>query len=255
MILYSEQESLLFKVKFGRYEGSLNDPEALKQEIAEQQYDFIRIKIHGAGDDLFICLNALGIPYHLLDIHRYYSLDYTETVVSVPVSSDMELFRNEGQLNSEIRDMILQSFDEHPMGFFRNEVLERYFPVELQRQNIADYISSQYTQTTNPGRRSWLIKINGVNAGCGSTEFKGEEAYTTYIGLLPPYRKQSHYREVIHHMQYEIQQSGARYCTGSARLHNLSSQWVFERQGEKYTRHDYVFMLMPRAGVSRKLPL
>jgi hypothetical protein len=246
MILYSEQESLLFNVKFGRYEGSLSKPEALKEEIVAQGYDFVRIKIHNAGDDLFMRLNSLSVPYHLLDIHRYYSLDYTQTPVTAPVASGMELFRNEGQLNSEIRHMVLQSFDEHPMGFFRNEVLENYFPVELQRQNIANYISSQYTQTTNPGRQAWLIKINGVNAGCGSTEFKGEEAYTTYIGLLPPYRKQSHYREVIHRMQYEIQQSGARYCTGSARLHNLSSQSVFEKQGEKYIRHDYVVMLMPK---------
>lgn len=248
MILYSEQESHLFKVKFGRYEGTLDNPAALKQEIVEQQYDFVRIKIHGAGDDLFIRLNALDIPYHLLDIHRYYSLDYTQTPVPAPVASDMELFRNEGQLTGEIHDMILQSFDEHPMGFFRHETLEHYFPVELQKQNIARYISSQYIQPTNPGRQAWLIKVNGVNAGCGSTEFKGEEAYTTYIGLLPEYRRQSYYREVIHRMQYEIQQSGARYCTGSARLHNLSSQWVFEKQGERYTRHDYVVMLMPKLG-------
>jgi hypothetical protein len=209
MIFYSKQESLLFKVKFGRYEGILDNPEALKQEIVTQGYDFVRIKIHHAGDDLFIRLNTLGLPYQLLDIHRYYSLDYSETPVSAPVPSNMELVRNAGQLNSEIAEMVLQSFNEHPMGFFRNEILERYFPVELQRQNIANYISSHYNQITNPGKQSWLIKIDGKNAGCASTDFKGEEAYTTYIGLLPPYRKQSYYSEVIHRVQWEKEKRGS----------------------------------------------
>lgn len=251
MLVYSARESQLFNLKFGRYEGALENVPELISQIKDQQLDFVRMKITGGNADLFMRMNAFGYPYHLLDIHRYYWRDYRETPAVEPISSSMQLERNEGQLTAEIAEMILQSFDEHPMGFFRNEELEMFFPVEVQRRNVAEYISENYKDVTNPGRQSWLIKVDGVNAGCGSTEFKGEEAYTTYIGLLEPYRKKSFYVEVIARMQYEIQQAGARYCTGSARLHNLSSQSVFERQGEKYLRHDYVFMLMPRLSIGR----
>jgi hypothetical protein len=246
MLIHSLRESQLFNVKFGRYEGEADNLHDLATQIKEQQFDFVRMKIVGGDANLFMQMNALGFPYHLLDIHRYYWRDFEETPAVAPVASNMVLQRNEGQLTREIEEMVLHSFDENPMGYFRNEELEKYFPVHLQRQNVAEYISQNYKDTTNPGRQCWLIKIDGVNAGCGSTDFKPGEAYTTYIGLLPPYRKRSYYTEVIARMQYEIQQAGARYCTGSARLHNLSSQSVFERQHERYLRHDYVFMLMPR---------
>lgn len=251
MLIHSVRESQLFGVKFGRYEGPADNLHRLATEVKEQQFDFVRMKIMGADANLFMQMNALGFPYHLLDIHRYYKRDFEEVPAVALVPSTMTLERNEGHLTHAIEQMVLQTFDEHPMGFFRNEELEKYFPVEVQRRNVAEYISQNYHDTTIPGRQCWLIKIDDVNAGCSSTDFKADEAYTTYIGLLPPYRKKSYYTEVIARMQYEIQQAGARYCSGSARLHNLSSQSVFERQHERYLRHDYVFMLMPRLSLSR----
>ncbi len=245
MIFFSEQESQLFKVRFGRYEGILESLSELRSEIISAKYDFVRIKLKDPGNNLFVRLHELNFPFQLLDIHRFYSRDFQEFPASKPTNSPVHLIRHEGSLSEEIKHMVLQTFDEHPMGFFTNEVVEKYFPVSLQLQNVAEYIATHHCHTINPGKQSWLIKVNDEMAGCSSTVFLGDEAYTTYIGLLPQYRKKSIYAEVIAAMQYEIEQSGARYCTGSARLHNLSSQSVFERQGEKYIRHDYVLMLMP----------
>ncbi len=249
MIFYSEQESQLFNVRFGRFEGGLESLTGLRDEIVTAKYDFVRIKLKDPDENLFVQLHALNFPFQLLDIHRFYSRDFQEMPVGKPSTSLVHLIRHEGTLTEDIKQMVVQTFDEHPMGFFTNSLLEKYFPVALQLQNIAEYIATHHCETTNPGKQSWLILVNDEIAGCGSTAFYGNEAYTTYIGLLSQYRKKSIYAEVIAAMQYEIQQSGTRFCTGSSRLHNLSSQSVFERQGEKYTRHDYVFMLMPMLSI------
>lgn len=249
MIIYSERESALFGFKFGRYEGELKHPELLLKEIKEGGYDFVRIKVLNADEDLFLNIEKTGLPYRLLDIHRYYTLDFTKTPLPKPADSPMQLVRNEGGFTKQVHQLVTDTFTELPMGFFRYNEIEEYFPKELQLQNLAEYISTRYQDVTNPGKQAWVITYNGEAIGCSSTEFKGVEAYTTYIGLLPQYRQKSHYAEVIRQMQYLIQEAGCQYCTGSSRLHNLASQAVFEREGERYSRHDYVFMLMPRLKV------
>jgi|GEM_PF-4269411 len=246
MIIHSERESALFGFKFGRYEGELNEPELLLNEINKGGYDFVRIKVLNAEEDLFLNIEKMGLPYRLLDIHRYYTLDFKKTPLAKPAESPMQLIRNEGQLTAHVHQLVTDTFTELPMGYFRYPEIEQYFPKHLQLQNLAEYISTSYQSTYNPGRQAWVITYNGEAIGCSSTEFKGAEAYTTYIGLLPQYRQKSHYAEVIRQMQYLIQEAGCQYCTGSSRLHNLASQAVFEREGERYSRHDYVFMLMPK---------
>lgn len=250
-IVFSEKESALFNLRFGRYEGSKFNTQELVAEIKAKQLDFVRLKIIGADESLFSWLNETQEPWHLLDIHRYYWLDTLETPVVLKNDLQLTLTLNTIDTVSTMHQLVCNTFSEMPMGFFKHHLIQKYFPIELQRQNVAQYISTQYTDSSNPGKQSWLIKQNGKLVGCGATNFLPDEAYTVYIGLLPEHRKKSLYDNVINLMQYTIQQNGARYITGSARLHNLSSQAVFERQNERYTRHDYVIMLMPMLSIAR----
>lgn len=250
-IQFSEKESTLFNVRFARYEGPIFNTSELIAEIKAQQLDFVRLKITAANESLFAWLNETQVPWHLLDIHRYYWLDTHHTPVVLKNDSQLTLIPNTNDTIGYMHQMVCNTFSEMPMGFFKHHLIDKYFPVELQRQNVAQYISTQYIDSSNPGKQSWQIKQKEQIVGCGATNFLPGEAYTVYIGLLPEHRKKSLYDDVINLMQYTIQQNGARYITGSARLHNLSSQAVFERQHERYTRHDYVVMLMPMLAISK----
>jgi hypothetical protein len=247
MVIYSDKESLLFNVKFGRYEGVLTDPIALRDEIIQGGYDFVRVKLLNPGDDLFIQLNRIGLPYHLLDIHRLYTLDITTYNVPPLELPDMKFIPVTAANASVLKQLIADTYTEWPMGFFRNEMLEQVFPRHLQIENFAAYIATNYLDVSgNPSRRSWVIQLNGDTIGCAATDFKGQDSYTPYIGLLPQYRKKHLFTNIARYLQQTMKDSGVRYTTGSARLHNLASQVNFEREGQKYTSHDYVFMLDAR---------
>ncbi|MFM2307261.1 MAG: hypothetical protein RLZZ367_1930 [Bacteroidota bacterium] len=247
MVIYSDKESLLFNVKFGRYEGVLTDPIALRDEIIQGGYDFVRVKLLNPGDDLFVRLNRIGLPYHLLDIHRLYELDVTTYTVPPLELPDMQFIPVTAANATTLKQLITDTYTEWPMGFFRNEMLEQYFPLQLQLENFATYISSGFIELTgNPGKRSWILKLNGDIIGCAATEFRGDYSYTPYIGLLPQYRKKHLFTNIARFIQLTIQQAGCRIAAGSARLHNMASQFNFEREGQKYTSHDYVFMIDAR---------
>ncbi|MCS6935831.1 MAG: GNAT family N-acetyltransferase [Chitinophagales bacterium] len=252
LLTYSENESRLFGVRFARYEGPLPDCTAMREEVHYQQLDFVRLKITHADDTLFARLHELGFPWHLLDIHRYYWLDTHQRPIVLHNGSGLSLRQHTTSTFAAMQQIVAETFSEMPLGYFRHPVIEKYFPLPLQIKNVSCHIASEFTQTTNPGKQAWFIEKDGQTIGCGATNFMPEEAYTVYIGLLPQHRKKNLYDDVINLMQYTIQQNGARYITGSARLHNLSSQAVFERQGERYLRHDYVIMLMPMLHVSGK---
>ena len=250
MIVYSEKESQLFNLKFGRFEGALAEPEAMRNEILEGGYDFVRLKILNAGDDLFVLLNRIGFPFHLLDIHRLYDLDlYTYEIPEMELP-EMQFLPCDGTQQQEVNQMVIDTYTEAPMGFFRNELIEKYFPLHLQIENFAAHIAENYVQQGNPAKRGWLIKLNDEFIGCAATEFKGEKSYTPYIGLLTQFRKKHLFTNIARYLQRAMKDGGCKYATGAARLHNLASQVNFEREGQKYVSHDYVFMLVANPGLT-----
>lgn len=245
MILHSEKESKLFNLKFGRYEGQVPDATAMRTEILNAGFDFVRVKLLNPGDDLFLFLDKVGFKYHLLDIHRLYDLDlhaYQVPPLDIP---GMEFIACDGSQKQHMMKLVSDTYTEWPMGFFKNELIEQHFPLNLQVQNFAGHIADNYIEQGNPGKHGWLIKLNGEFIGCSATEFKGDKSYTPYIGILPHNRRKHLFTNIVRYMQQAMKDGGCRFSTGAARLHNLASQANFEREGQKYVSHDYVFMLMP----------
>lgn len=245
MITFSERESELFKLRFGRYEGPMYDATAMRNEILDGSYDFVRLKLTDPNGELFVHLEQVGFPYLLLDIHRLYDLDLTTYEVPAQKHPEVTFEPCDGSQKELYAQLVRDTYTELPMGFFKHALLEKYFPVQAQIENFAHYMAQHFIERGNPGKQGWLIKLNGAYIGCCATEFKGEFSYTPYIGLLPQYRKKNLFTDVARYLQRAMKEGGCRYATGAARLHNIASQVNFEREGQKYTRHDYVFMLTP----------
>ena len=243
MILHSENESKLFKIKFGRYEGVLDKPEALRQQILNERYDFVRVKILNPGDNLFVLLNRIGLPFHLLDIHRLYNLDLPTYDVPPPVHPEIEFIDCDGSQRALMKQIIMDSYTGAPMGYFRNELIEKYFPVDLQIENFATFIADNYIEQGNPGKHGWLIRMNGEYIGCTATEFMNLDSHTPYLGLLPQFRKNYLFTDVARFLQRSMKAGGCKNAIGSARLHNIASQINMERENQKFMSHDYVFMI------------
>ncbi len=245
MIAYSEKESRLFNLRFGRYEGLLTEPEKLRRQIMDDKFDFVRVKILNPGDDLFLLLNRIGFPFHLLDIHRLYDLDLHNYQVPLLELPEMEFIACDGSQKEQMKKMVIDTYTEWPMGFFKSDIIEKYFPLNLQIENFANHIAENYIEQGNPAKHGWLITLNGNFIGCAATEFKNDKSYTPYIGLLPQMRRKHLFANIARYLQQAMKDGGCKYSTGAARLHNLASQINFEREGQKYVSHDYVFMLMP----------
>lgn len=241
---HSLVESELFGVKFGRFEGKVEELLAQEKQIYLAKYDFIRAKLLQPNHDLFTQLAGLNMPHHLLDIHRHYSLDTHLHPVLLHANNPIKLKQCTDLDKETLHDLVINTFTDSPLGYFSHPAMAQYFPLDKQLYNFASHMATVYTAKSS-SKKAWFIVAEKTIIGCCATDFKAAEAYTTYIGLLPEFRKMNLYRQVINRMQVDIQQFGVQFITGSARLHNLASQATFEKEAERYTHHDYVFMLMP----------
>jgi hypothetical protein len=244
-IVYSQSESDIFGVKFGRYEGALEDTETLLREIREFEYDFVRLKIINADENIFVRLNELEIPYQLLGIIRQYTINVKEKTPKAIESTDIEFEPYTIDKKQLLKNLIKSSYDELPMGYFKNEVLDKFCNRSAQLENFADYIATKFTDSYIPGNCTWLIKCADEYAGCIATQFMADESYTHYIGLIPETRKKSLFYDITRFMQITTKQAGLTWASGGARLNNIASQVVFEREGCHYKHHDYIIILMP----------
>ena len=123
MIFHSIKESKLFNLKFGRYEGVLNETEKLREQIINEQFDFVRLKILNPGENLFVLLHKIGFAFHLLDIHRLYNLDLHTYQVPPLELSEMEFVICDGANQAQMKQLVIDTYTELPMGFFQNEML------------------------------------------------------------------------------------------------------------------------------------
>lgn len=242
----------MFGVVFGRYEGALADTAALAKEIEKGEYDFVRLKITDAKEDLFIKLHELDTPYQLIGIIRQYTVDVQQYTPRAIENKDIEFIPYTLEKKTLLKNLIKSSYDELPMGYFKNEVLDKYFTRDLQIENFAEYIATRFAGSTMPGNLTWIIKYEGLYAGCIAMQCMENETYTHYIGLLPEARKKSIFYDIIRFIQLTTRQAGLTWASGGARLNNLASQIVFERENSHYKYHDYIVMLMPCLSLKKK---
>src|SRR6476661_6050926 len=117
MIQFSESESALFKVNFGRVELSkdFDDWRDLQSEISSNNYNYVRLKIRDPKGHEIDCIKRLGKAY-LLEILRVYTFYNRDDEPRTKLFDGLSFTPVSGNDRNEFEAMLKATYEDIPFG-------------------------------------------------------------------------------------------------------------------------------------------
>jgi hypothetical protein len=244
MIEYSDHESKIFKVKFGRIE--IEDTakwDMISSEITSQRYDYIRFKIRDPKSEDIDQLHLLSKNTFLLEILRVYQFETPQNLTLPNTHDDLHFEPVNAGNTDELRSMIRQSYEDIPFGNYTSSRLLEKFSLQEQRENLETYFLSKYCGQDD-SHLAFIIKdSDGCLIGCVLTKIFSDKNYSYYVGILRAHRNRDTMNKAINFLKHLTIYRGVKIGEGAARLSNLYSQKAFERNEMQCIGYDWIYLL------------
>lgn len=244
MIDFSERESSLFGLRFGR--ASINsgfDEWALvEKESRALNLNYLRLKVVNPDNGFLAQFNAALPKVYFTGVIRLYKIIITEAhaLHLNPVAQFRKATPADRQL---LKELLKETYTDVPFGFYQYPELSKNFPLHLQMENISSYLSD-YFCGVEEGKEAYIGYLNGEPVECFASDFRdGRTANTLYAGIKPQYRDNDLFKDMIRFFKNQCLQKGMAKSICGARLENLSSQIAMEKENSVCYGHEWVYML------------
>ncbi len=250
MIEYSNQESKIFGVPFGRLniDENFTDWNVLKNEIEQSPCKYIRVKIKNPLaaqlDELF----RLTPKVHLLEILRVYRSEDLRITPFENAHSDLIKEKVTEENKHQLEQIILDTYDDIPFGNYTPKSIQDIFPKEKQLAGIIAYFKEFYAGK-DPDKVAYLYKNqDGKILGCVVSDYFNNNindngTYSYYVGVARDERNKGIQYKIVNFIKYYIAERGYAFLDGSTRLSNLYSARTMEKIGCKCIRYDWIYLL------------
>lgn len=244
MIELSAQESKIFKLQFGRVtvSRSFENWEEIRQQAAGMDLDYLRIKV--ANPDAFFMskLPVFGSRIYMTGIIRLYKMKIDQRHENY-VSMGVEIRKVTPGQSGLLKEMVMKTYTDCPLGHYQYPELTGDFPRELQLENIGSYCAMHYSGTEQ-GHESHIGYIDGQPVECFVSDFTHpEKVETIYAGILPGHRDKDLFKDMLRYYKMLCFGLGKKEYIGGARIENLPSQFAMEREEAFCYGHEWVFLI------------
>ena len=243
MIEFSERESKLFNLRFGRttIPSGFNEWDKVIEESKTLALDYLRVKVVDP-DSLFLSrLPSIAPRIYLIGIISLFK----KKVEQDPEAYDNpdHVFKKVTQSEKQIfKDLIREVYTGSPMGYFQYPELNASFPIDLQIENISSYFSEYFTGTDDT-KVAYIGYREGVPVSCFVLDFKDPKVTVClYAGVIQKYRGMGAFKDASMYVTMLAHSRGARQIAAGARLENVSSQFSMSKVGYFYG-HEWVYMI------------
>lgn len=250
MIEFSKHESEIFNVPFGRLllEEDFSDWTTLKQQIADSECKYIRVKLKNPRADELDNLFTLAPKVHLLEIMRVYrSADLLTTQLpDEPQDICVEIVEQSSK--EKLAQFVADTYDDITFGNYTPTHLLKQFPEATQLQNLIEYFRDNYCGN-NPNKVAHFY-YNQENKliACSIVDFLNQHqpnsaAYLYYISTARDERNKGIQFKTVNKLMHIIKNQDYHYFECATRLTNLFSARTMEKSGCKCYRYDWVYLL------------
>jgi hypothetical protein len=244
MMEFSERESKLFNLRFGRatIHSDLDTLDEVIKQSRANNLDYLRLKVTDPDSHFLSRLSSIGHRAYLTGIIRLYK-GTVELSPSEVFNPDL-LYKKVDFSQKEIfKDFISSVYADYPLGYFQYPELSERFPLDLQLQNIssyfADYFSGTYTD-----REAYMGYVHDEPVTCFVLDFNiAKVASCLYAGVVQPYRSKGVFRDIIRQMCQITHARGIRQLIAGARLENVSSQYGMSMEIGICYGHEWVYII------------
>jgi len=242
MIRYSMEESEFFGLKIGRADGADFDSKSFKQQIENQKFDVIRLRVDETDEQTRNSLQSLNFPIHHHGSIVKYELPVFGLSHSDYLNPEVTLKVYDGKDSDTISRLIESGSAKDPIGYWSTPALCDFVTRQDEVQYLSEYYSKLYA---SPERQLWIMQWNGTPVGFVANNFKDGVMDTPLAVVLPEYRG----KKLLHEIMISRNNYGLKhnldFITNGARVDNPASQHVFTKFGMRATGIDKVFHIVP----------
>jgi hypothetical protein len=244
MIEFSGRESKLFNLRFGRatINSDFDQWNDVQKAVKEFNLDYLRLKIVNPDSDFLSGFRTMAPEADLTGIIRLYKIIITHEHAQHP--APIAVFKKATQADKQLlKELLIGTYTDVPFGFYQYPLLTKNFSLTLQMENIGSYISDQFSDT-EAGKEAYIGYLNGKPIECFASDFRDSPtASTLYAGILPEYRDNDLFKDMIRFFKNLCLQKGMTKAICGARLENLPSQVAMEKEGSICYGHEWVYMI------------
>lgn len=250
MIQYSEQESKIFGVPFGRLTiaGDFSDWETLRTVVRDSECKYIRIKIRNPISEEINRLFALASKVHLLEILRVYRSEDLRVTPFENAHSDLIKVKVSDENKEVLGQFIRDTYDDIPFGNYTPEAICDIFPVEKQLEGIIAYFKENYAGK-DENKVSYLYYNHEQKlVGCVVSDYfyhhdNDNGTYSYYVGIARDERSKGIQYKIVNFIKFFVAERGYAFLDGATRLTNLYSARTMEKTGCHCVGYDWIYLL------------
>ena len=244
MIEFSERESKIFNLRFGRatVKTDFDQWAGIKKEIEDLKLDYLRLKVANPDSNFFSKLPQLSTELYMTGIIRQYKININESAAGYV--SPYVSFRKVSLTDSAFfKELVKNTYTGYPMGHYHYPGMDRHFPMNLQLENIGSYFADHFAGQEE-GKEAYIGYLDGEAAECFVSDFSDPLSVNTlYAGILPIHRDKDLFKDMIRYYKRLCFDRGKAEAVCGARIENLSSQYAMERESSFCYGHEWVYMI------------
>lgn len=202
-IKYAELESKIHNLRIGRtvFVKDL-DVDLLISEIFELQLDVCKLKIKVSESNIFEKLDAICFPHDILSILvRKTILIEDHKQVSKP-RLELKIFNGDNVKNMD--DLLNSIISNQTALRFENKLYKSLFQKENSDAFFVEFFKS-FDQKKDKDNFCFYAEESGEIIGIGIVSVEGEDCFGLDVGILPEYRGNHYFKEMINAFMFTIQ--------------------------------------------------
>jgi hypothetical protein len=244
MIEFSERESRLFDLRFGRatIDSDFHQWADVQKACRDMRLDYLRLKIVNPDSDFLARFDTMASKADLMGIIRLYKIIMKEATCQHP--NPIADFRMVSVENKELlKRLLIETYTDVPFGYFQYPEITKNFPLDIQLENIGSYIADHFSGTEE-GKEAYIGYLDGKPIECFASDFRdGATATTLYAGILKEHRDNDLFKDMIRFFKNLCYKKGMTKSICGARQENLSSQHAMEKEGSICYGYEWVYMI------------
>ena len=244
MIEFSERESKIFDLRFGRatIHSDFNNLDTIIEQSKAHDLDYLRVKIVDPDSQFLAKLSEIEPRVYLTGIIRLYK-GKVELSPNSYFNPDLVFKKVEPADKQVFKDLVKEVYTGLPMGYYQYPELMVKVPLHLQLENISSYFSD-YFSGVDTAREAYIGYVNDQPVTCFVLDFSNAKvASCLYAGVVQSYRSRGVFRDIIRQMCMLTHARGIKQLTAGARLENVSSQYGMSKEIGICYGHEWVYIL------------
>lgn len=238
----SKFESEAFGLNFYRARETFLINNTTQQQLdilKSNQVDVVKFAIDSRKYDLSNTFPAFSKTIFLNTVINYRK--DTSVVEDFPIINDCELVNATINDKELISQLIVDVFGQSILGYSKIEFLKEIIKASQELYAIQTYLLD-LLEKPNSGIQLYKSNINNEIIGFSSFEIKDDEIYRAYAGILPTFRNNQHYENLVYLMIRYNYEYKIKAITFGARADNLPLINKFSRVGCKVISIDYTYI-------------